>query len=430
MPVKYPLPTGYTAPGFERVLRVYRDNFTKGIEKGSSFAAYYKGKLIVNIWGGLADQQVKRPWKDHTFGFFYSTTKFFAAVTIAHIVERGLLRYDEKIAKYWPDFAKNGKEEITLEMLLSHKAGLPALSNNFELSWMKDDPKKLYDALVDQKPLWNPGDGHGYSPVVFGLYLNEIVKRVDKKGRTLSQYYWEEIGQPFGLDFHIGVPAHLQYRAARLEPVVLTREDLAKMMEAFKLDPTIYALAFSQPTDWNSSRKLNDPDFLQLPNSSSHGGGTAEAVAKLAGILANGGQHDGKTLLSPDSIARLQEPLADGVDRTTGSENIHGRGTWLIPVVEGDQSWFMYGHAGYGDQCCAADPRYKMGWAYTTNYLDPVINFNNKNKWRPLIKELFECVHRLENVQVERRILLSLTQLEQEKSHASQKSQVLQQSKL
>ncbi|XP_055875594.1 beta-lactamase domain-containing protein 2-like [Biomphalaria glabrata] len=415
MALRIPLPTGYVAPGFQKVLHVYSENFKNGQEKGSSFAAYYKGQLVINLWGGLADAQVKRPWKEDTYGFFYSTTKFFASVTIAHMVERGLLNYEDKISNFWPEFSQNGKENITLEMLLSHKAGLAALSDNFELRWMRDDPQKLTDMLAAQAPLWPPGSAHGYSPIVIGLYLNEIVKKVDKKGRQLSEYFNDEIAIPFGIDFHIGVPKHLQYRVARLEPTIISKDSMAEMMGSFQGDISLFQLAFSQPKDWNSSRKLNDPDFMSLPCSASHGAGTAAAVAKLAGILANGGSHDGNILLQQGSIELLQQPLAHGIDLTTGVMEILGRGTMLLPVVEGSKCWFMTGHSGKGDQYCAVDPVYKVGWAYITNFTDDFIAFNSKHKWSPLIQSLFECVHDLEGVVLERRILASYSDIEREK---------------
>ncbi|KAH9489722.1 Beta-lactamase domain-containing protein 2 [Bulinus truncatus] len=316
--------------------------------KGSSFAAYYKGQLVVNLCGGFADEQVKRPWKEDTFGFFYSTTKFAASVAIAHMIERGLLQYKDKISKFWPEFAQNGKENITLEMLLAHRAGLAALSNNFELQWIQKDPQKLTDFLAAQKPLWPPDTAYGYSPVVIGLYLNEIVKRVDRKGRNLSEYFNEEIAVPFGIDFHIGVPKHLQYKVARLEPKVISKDSMMQMMKDFQGDLDIFQLAFSQPKDWYSSRRLNDPDFMTLQCPATHGAGTAAAVAKLAGILANGGQYNDKVLLSKDSIGSMFEPISYGTDLTTGGTDIMGRGTILIPVVEGNklEVWDVYFHHG------------------------------------------------------------------------------------
>ncbi|BFZ03262.1 hypothetical protein BsWGS_06299 [Bradybaena similaris] len=410
--VRHP-PTGFVAPGFEQVLVVLSDSFARDIDKGCSFAAYYRGQPVVNIWGGVADRACRRPWKEDTMGFFYSTTKFVACVTIAHMIERGLLKYDDTIATYWPEFAQNGKENITLEMLLSYRAGLAVLSDNFDVRWMIDNPRLLHDMLARQKPFWTPDTAHGYHPITLGLYLNEIVKRVDRKGRSLSQYYQEEIGQPFGIDFFIGLPKPLQYRASRLEIIKLTSEFQQQQMNTFKGNSTLLKLSMIQPKDWNAARKLNDPDFMEIPLPSSHGVGTALAVAKFCGILANGGKHEGKTLLSPESIAKLQEPLSCGLDLTTSGYDIIGRGTWLIPVVEGKKSWFMFGHAGLGDQCCAADPQYQVGWAYTTNFLDSTVVITGKNKWRPLIAALFECVHKLENVQVERTLLNTFEDVEQ-----------------
>ncbi|GFO39407.1 beta-lactamase domain-containing protein 2-like [Plakobranchus ocellatus] len=371
--LRFPKPTGFVAPGFERVLQIFRENYENGMEKGSSFAAYYKGQPVVNLWGGLADWEVKREWKEDTMGLFYSTTKFMAAITIAHLVERNLLTYEEKVSKYWPEFGQNGKENITVEELLAYRAGLSILSNDFYCSWIRDDPQRLHDMLVKQKPLWPPGTAHGYHMYTIGLYLNELVKQVDVKGRTLSKYFDDEIAQPIGIDFYIGVPKSLYYRVARLEPVPVDKVKYMQALASSKGDAQMLQKALYQLKDWSSIRALNNPDFLELPVPSSHGAGTALAVAKLMGILANGGQHEGKTVLSPASILKLQEPLSYGIDLFSGFGDIYGRGSWLIPIVEGEQNWYMYGHAGFGDQMGAADPHYKTGFAYTTNRVDPML---------------------------------------------------------
>ncbi|XP_005092331.1 beta-lactamase domain-containing protein 2 [Aplysia californica] len=419
--LRFPPPKGFVAPGFEDVLNTFRDSFSKGIDKGATFAAFYRGKPVVHIWGGLADEEVKRPWKEHTMGFLHSTTKFAAAITIAHMIDRGLLRYDQKISSIWPEFAQNGKEDITLETFMSLRSGLPVLSENFEISWLRDDPRRLCEVLEKQEPLWPPGEAHGYHVLTIGLYLDQIVRRVDRKKRSLSQYFQEEIAEPFGIELYIGLPKPLHHRVARLTPRPIDRQNMELKVKQFKGDPVINQLSLTQPKDWFSTRRLNDPDFMELPCPSSHGVGTALAVAKLTGIMANGGEHDGKRLLSPESIARMQEPLSYGTDKTLSGSEIYSRGTILQPVVEGTKSWYMFGHSGFGDQNSAADPHYKVGWAYLTNYADPNVSMTNENKWRPLVESLFSCVHRLEGVQCERKMLTSFEELQREKSLTNSK---------
>ncbi|GFS11121.1 beta-lactamase domain-containing protein 2-like [Elysia marginata] len=423
--LKFPKPTGFVAPGFERVFQVFSDNYEKGLETGSNFAAHYRGELVINIWGGLADWQVKRAWSENTMGLFHSTTKFMAALTIAHLVERGKLKYGEKISTYWPEFAQNKKENITVEQLLSHRGGLAALSENFHFGWIRDDPQRLHDALAKQKPLWPPDTAYAYHPMTMGLYLNEIVKRVDPKRRPLSKYFQDEIAQPFGIEFYIGLPKSLYYRVARLEPMAVNIEKTAEMLSSFEGDADLSRLAFSQPKDWFSTRSLNDPDFLELPISSTHGVGTAQAVAKLMGILANGGQHEGKVMLRPESMAALQTPLSHGIDLTTGSNDIFGRGSQLLPVIEGEKSWFMFGHAGYGEQIAYADSHYRAGFAYTTNRVYPSMNKLDKEiKWKPLVQALFQCIHEIEGVQVERKLLDTMEELERNKKELVHKSRL------
>ncbi|XP_070185503.1 beta-lactamase domain-containing protein 2-like [Littorina saxatilis] len=403
---RIPKASGFVKPGFEHVQDVFRQSIERGVERGGSFAAYYRGELVVNLWGGFADEDARRPWQHNTASNFYSSSKSVSAMVMAHLVERGLVKYEQPVCSYWPQFAQNGKENITLKQILSLKAGLPVLSEPFKLCLLRDDPQRLEQLLAEQKP-WNTGDCAAYSPVVIGLYLDQIVKKVDPQQRGLAEYFQAEIAQPFGIDFHIGVPKSEFWRKARQE-VTVRGEEYKKyqlqMASNPNIDQDLMVTAATQPSDFLRNSYINNPDFAELPCGASHGVGSAEGMAKLHGILANGGGTvDGRRLLSEDTIEMLQTPLSIGPEKMFGIDLFYGCGMELLPVLEGGKLHYNIGHGGFGGQFAVADVKHKTGWAYCTNYLDPRIMLTGSTKWRALEKVLFECVHALEGTTVSRK---------------------------
>ncbi|XP_063444249.1 beta-lactamase domain-containing protein 2-like [Mytilus trossulus] len=390
---------GFVKPGFEKVKDVFRSNLETQTEIGGTFAAYYKQELVVNLWGGYADQKAKRLWKEDTMPCVYSTTKSASAVVIAHMVDRGLLSFKERVCQYWPEFANNGKEDVTLEMYLSNRAGLSATNEKFPMSLILTDPVKLGHILANQKPLWKPGTNHGYHPVTFALYLDQIVRHADPQRRSLSQYFHDEIAKPFDIEFYIGLPEELHYRTPRI--IIWKMLDAASYIHNFKGDPDILKLTSQSPTDFKSVRTMNDPDIKKLPVGSICGHGTSAAIAKLHSILANGGVYQGKQLLSEDSINKFQQISSGGVDLAFSMDGMWSYGPMVFPIAEtGKPLMYIFGHGGYGGQMGLADTRYKTGFCYATNYLDASSRSgaDDDRRWISMYETLYECIYKLENV--------------------------------
>ncbi|XP_045177366.2 beta-lactamase domain-containing protein 2-like isoform X2 [Mercenaria mercenaria] len=394
---------GFTAPGFEKVADTFRANLKSGLDKGSSFAIYYQGRPVVNLWGGYSDMDCRRVWKEDTLSTFFSSTKAVAAIVIAHLVDRGLLDYKRPVSKYWPDFAQNGKEAVTLEQLISNQAGLITLEEPYWLAELKHDPIKLGKKLAAQKPFWTPGEKHGYHPLTFGLYLDQIVRHADPKQRSLSDYFKEEIAQPFDIELYIGLPKPLYHRATR---VIMARPaDQAELLKKFKGDLNLLMQTANNPQDFKTTLKVNDPDNRELPIPSTHGHATAISMAKLFGIVGNGGVHNGKRLLSQEAINRFTQPLVAGIDASFGIDAAWSVGTHLITMVTGDQRPnHIFGHGGYGGQYAAADIKHKIGFAYTTPFLDPFSSYsdNGDERMYSLVHAMYDCIFQIENIKEER----------------------------
>src|SRR5215217_4881514 len=192
---------GHVAPGFERVREEFERNFRRRREVGAACAAYHRGEKVVDLWGGFRDRQRTRRWQEDTMVLVYSTSKGLAAMTMALAHSRGLIEYDERVATYWPEFAQNGKERITVRQLLSHQAGLCAIDERLS-SRNLGNPDEVDRILAAQAPAWRPGTRHGYHALSIGWYEAALIRRVDPQRRSLGRFFAEEIAEPLGLEFY------------------------------------------------------------------------------------------------------------------------------------------------------------------------------------------------------------------------------------
>ncbi|XP_069112794.1 beta-lactamase domain-containing protein 2-like isoform X3 [Argopecten irradians] len=327
---------GFVKDGFERVRDVFRENLENGTDEGGSVAVYYEGELVVNLWGGWVDKDSCWKWREDTMPCVFSTTKGPSALVIAHLVDRGLLDYKEKISKYWPEFGQNGKEEITLETYITNKAGLSGTDEPFSLWLIQDDPLKFAEILAKQKPLWEPGTKHGYHPFTFAMYLDQIVRRVDPEGRCLAHYFQEEMAKPFDIEFYIGLPKELYYRAPP-DLMMGIVENTELLNGAHGDDPELTKMVNASFTDVLNT---NNPYVREVPLGSALGHGTAASLAKLHGILANGGVHQGKRMMSEEAIKRQQVPRSYGKDAVYGMDWTFSLGTMVLASLDDDKPSF------------------------------------------------------------------------------------------
>lgn len=212
---------GEVAPGFEPVAQAFRDNFARRGEVGASVCVFHDGRKVVDLWGGWADAEARRPWERDTVALLFSATKGLAAMTVLALAEAGLVDYDAPVARYWPELAAAGKGGITVRTLMNHRAGLHAIERPLTLADLAS-PERVAPALEAQRPLWEPGGDQGYHAVSYGLYVGELVRRLT--GQRLGLTFADRIARPLGLadDLWIGTPESAEPRVARLYPVDTT----------------------------------------------------------------------------------------------------------------------------------------------------------------------------------------------------------------
>src|ERR1700722_19743874 len=198
---------GTVAPGFESARVAFAENFAREgdyQEVGASFAAFHRGRCVVDLWGGFADRARTRPWKNNTLINVWSSTKGISAVAAAIAVERGAFCYEDKVASHWPEFAQNGKADITVAQILSHQAGLPGLVKPTSLL-DQCDFDGCVAKLARQAPAWAPGTATSYHAMTYGWLAGEIIRRVS--GQSPGRFLGEVVAGPLGADISVGMTA-------------------------------------------------------------------------------------------------------------------------------------------------------------------------------------------------------------------------------
>ena len=353
---------GSCEPGFEAVADAFRANFTDHGDIGAAVCVYHRGRPVVDLWGGDADRDAGRPWERDTIQLVFSTTKGMAATCVHLLVERGELDLEAPVARYWPEFAAAGKSDIPLRWVLSHQAGMAAVTGEVTmddvLGW-----DGIVAAIAEQAPVWEPGTAHGYHARTYGWILGEVVRRVT--GHSLGTFFAAEIAGPLGLDFFIGLPAAELHRVARLYPPVIDPE-VRDLMDAFMGPDTLLGQVLAGPSNlFGYDDMWNRPDVLAAEMPSSNGVGTARAVARLYAALI--GEVDGTRLLRPDTMERATQVQVEGPDRVIGVPMSFGLG-FMTPPPFGPPGSF--GHAGAGGSLGIADPRGEWSLGYVMNQMN------------------------------------------------------------
>ena len=221
---------GHVSHGFEAVREAFADNFARRRELGGACCAYHRGEKVVDLWGGVRNKQTGDPWEQDTMVIVYSATKGLAAMTLAIAHSRGWLDYEERVCTYWPEFAQQGKERITVRQLLAHQAGLYVLDEPVDRSLVAD-LDRLAVVLARQKPAWEPGTRQAYHGITLGFYESELLRRIDPQHRSLGQFFQDEIASPLGLDVYIRLPENIPN--SRL--ATMARPTWVEMLHGFPL---------------------------------------------------------------------------------------------------------------------------------------------------------------------------------------------------
>jgi len=351
---------GFCKPGFEDVQAAFEANFEKGVELGASIAVTLEGEPVVDLWGGDASPKGD-PWAQDTLVNVYSTTKTMAAFCVLILADRGAIDLQAPVADYWPEFGQNGKAGVRVAHVMSHSAGLagfdPPLSAVEELY----DWAAICDRLAAQAPWWEPGTQSGYHAITQGYLQGEIVRRVS--GRSIGQFFREEIAEPLGADFHIGLsPAH-DSRVGELIPPSTALGDA--MQDPESIAARTFAGAALDATEPQTSAWRR----AEIP--AAGGIGNARSVARVHSALACGGTVDGTSIISETGVARILEEQTRGTDMVLGVPLVFGMGFGLndptFPISPNPRSFFW---GGWGGSLAVIDLDARVSIAYVMNRME------------------------------------------------------------
>jgi CubicO group peptidase (beta-lactamase class C family) len=377
---------------FASVREEFERNFAERGEVGGSVCMTVDGETVVDLWGGAADPATGQAWANDTIAPIWSSTKGLVALCAHMLASRGELDFDEPVSSYWPEFAKNGKDAITVRMLLNHQAGLAALREPIPPGSYVDWDV-VVDALAREEPNWEPGTRHGYHGLTFGHLIGEVVRRVTD--RSIGTFFREEVAEPLGLDVWIGLPEEHETRVATNIP--------APPPAPGDAIPTLYQVALTDPASVQAQMLVNFGGFLLDPEAINsravhasefaglNGIGNARSLAGVYRPLALGGAVDGVRLVDEGQLVAMGAVSAAGLDAVClvpsrwslgfmkANDNRHAPphdaagGSALL-------SEDAFGHAGMGGSLGFADPRARVSFGYVMNRQGSGLALNDRGQ--------------------------------------------------
>ena len=384
--------SGSVDPAFQIVAYAFAENFSERGEIGAAFSVVIDGKTVIEIWGGerkkLSDTTKSAPWQRDTLVGFYSVGKPFAALCLLQLIDQGTVGLDSPVCDYWPEFAENGKENVTIRHILTHQSGLPAVREKLPegamLNW-----SLMTEKLAATKPWFTPGSQSVYHTNTYGYLVSEPVRRIT--GLSIGEYFNQHIASPLNADVYFGVKDSDLNRIADTnwhptgeapDPQILElAKTAADRMEAY---------SYFNPSGLSSLGVMNTPAWRQAEIPSTNGQGTARGVANIYHVLAQGGSYDGVTLLSPELLAEASRAQWQGLCPILKREASFGLG---FQITRPDRAFGKnpnsFGHFGSGGSLGFADPDLKLGFGSVINDVIPRWQ-SDRNK--ALLESLYECV--------------------------------------
>ena len=376
---------GYCDPKFQNVYDAFANAIESEFETGAALAIEHQGNMIINLWGGHQDAQKTKAWEENTLVNVFSVTKGVTATCISRLIDQGKLDPDKRVGYYWPEYSCNGKEDTKVSDLLCHRAAMFGFKEGIPLGSFQDW-NKFIQQLQLQTPYRKPGISQGYHALTFGWLVGELIRRVD--GRSVGQYFKEEIAEPLNIDFHIGLDEIDLIRCADM--LMIERDSmqlpgqflryvpsflLPKRLKNFKtaLISGDFLEAFQERDD-DDTNYVNSLDWRKAEIPSANGHGTAKSLAMLYGILSNGCVRDEISIMSEACLQHAITPHSSGPDSVLFGAPIRfglgyelAQGISSLGNISPTLNNKMFGHAGVGGAVAFGDPEKGIGYGFICN---------------------------------------------------------------
>jgi CubicO group peptidase (beta-lactamase class C family) len=348
---------------FEALRSALARNLDSGDELGASLVIDVDGDIVVDLWGGFRDEKRTTAWSEHTITNVWSTTKTITSLAALMLVDRGELDVDAPVARYWPEFAAQGKQDILVRHLMSHASGVSGLDQPAVIEDLYDWPAST-SRMAAQAPWWEPGTASGYHALNYGHLVGEVVRRIS--GKMLKQFVAEEIAGPLGADFQIGAAEGDWDRIADVVPPPPLPFNLDALDPA---SPTVRTL--TGPAI--EAEVANTPGWRRADLGAVNGHGNARSVARVMSVVARGGEVDGVRLLGPETIDLIFREQQNGIDMVLGVPLRFGIGYGLprldmLPWLPDEKICFW---GGWGGSMIVMDVGRRMTISYMMNKMGP-----------------------------------------------------------
>ncbi len=366
---------GWNDPKFDAVREAFESNFSERDEVGAAVSVYLNGEPVVDLWGGWYTLDREREWDRNTLVNVASTTKGLVAFCAHRLAEKGRLDFDAPVSEYWPEFAQAGKGDIPVRWLMSHRAGMAAVSRPLVTEDLFDW-ETMTEALAKQEPWWTPGEQHGYHQLTYGWLVGEVVRRIDR--RSIGAYWREEFAAPLGLDAHIGTGPEFDGRISTLINAPVD-PDAPTLLEMLAKD-SVGAVSFSNPSLGLGPDEINVTSrrawrAAEIPAANGHA--TARALARVYGGAANGGEIDGIHVINPETLENAIVEQSNGPDTCLITPTGFGLGFMLTgEFMALGPNPRAFGHPGGGGSLGYGDLDANIGFGYTMNQMQNNLSGN------------------------------------------------------
>ncbi len=374
--------SGFCDDKFAPVLDAFVTNFREREEIGASVCLNVEGETLVDLWGGkVSNKPDAADWQEDTISVVFSCTKAAVSICAHMLLQEGKLELRAPVTDYWPEFGQQGKDEVTVAMMLNHSAGLAAIREPIKdagfLDW-----DYMCERLASETPFWEPGTRNGYHMSTYGWTVGELVRRAS--GESLGTYFRDHIAEPLGIDFHIGLPESEHHRVAKMRRWAPAKGDPMSPFTVALLNDraSVQNLAFLN----NGGFRTDAPESYLAEYGAGGGITNARGLAGMYRPLANGGGDlfgpDQVELMAAASVATEQDatllmPTRFSLGFMLSMDNRYRETGQMESMVLGKQA---FGHAGAGGSVGFADTECHLGFGYSMNKMGAGILLNDRGQ--------------------------------------------------
>ena len=339
-----------------KVEKLIKKQLAEGLHVGIQVSAYQYGEQIVNTWAGTMGPDDPRSVKQDSLFCSWSQTKGVAATALHILADQGHIEYDKPVTEYWPEFGKHGKEKVTVAQAMSHQAGIYKAPNLEDIENQTNWERGLR-YVENSVPLYEPGTKTGYHGLTYAWIVGGIIEKAT--GRHIKDVIHEEIAKPLGLEneMYVGIPDGVEDRLTTLEIWDVSELGI----------PDGHPFKLAMPDNWWDT--INDMRVRKACIPSANGHFTANALAKMYGALANGGEIDGVRFVSSERVNSMNRLMTDDMDVVGEVASRKGIGFFLggEEVSAYGSRLSAFGHGGAGGSVSLADPEVGLSISITLN---------------------------------------------------------------